>query len=139
MQQTTPISDAAVNFIAGAATREHAPEIVDAAKMCLVDWFGVAIGAINEPAAQSVRRVARRWGPQGKAHLLLGPPIAPAAAALANGTMAHCMDYDDTHLDGAGHISGPTWAVALALTEEHGKTEREALAAFITEIGRAHV
>ena len=37
--------------------------------------------------------------------------------ALANGTMAHCMDYDDTHLDGAGHISGPTWAVALALAE----------------------
>ena len=132
MQQSTPIGDAAVNFIAGAATRGYAPEILDAAKMCLVDWFGVAIGAINEPAAQSVRRVARRWGPQGKAHLLLGPPIAPAAAALANGTMAHCMDYDDTHLDGAGHISGPTWAVALALAEEHGKNEREALAAFIT-------
>jgi 2-methylcitrate dehydratase PrpD len=135
MQQTTPISDAAVNFIAGTPTRTYAPEVLDAAKMCLVDWFGVALGAVNEPAARAVRKVAQSWGRHhgdGCAHILLGPAVAPSAAALANGTMAHCMDYDDTHLDGAGHISGPTWAVALALTEAHGKTEREALAAFIT-------
>jgi 2-methylcitrate dehydratase PrpD len=106
--------------------------VLDAAKMCLVDWFGVALGAINEPAARAVRTVAQKWGPSGRAHMLLGPAVAPAAAALANGTMAHCMDYDDTHLDGSGHISGPTWAATLALAEEHGKTEREALSAFIT-------
>lgn len=131
MQQTTPIGDAAVRFIAATPARSHAPEVLDAAKMCLVDWFGVALGAAREPAARAVRRVAENWGPRGRAHILLGPAVAPSAAALANGTMAHCMDYDDTHLDGAGHISGPTWAVALALAEEHGKTEREALAAFI--------
>ena len=135
MQQTTPIGDAAVNFIAAAPGRSYAPEVLDAAKMCLVDWFGVALGAVNEPAAIAVRRVAQSWGgnhAQGKAHILLGPAVTPSAAALANGTMAHCMDYDDTHLDGAGHISGPTWAVALALAEARGKSENEALAAFIT-------
>jgi 2-methylcitrate dehydratase PrpD len=140
MTQTTPIGVAAVNFIAATPERKHAPEVLDAAKMCLVDWFGVALGAINEPAARAVRRVAHGWGQgsgnggnggNGSAHMLLGPAVTPAAAALANGTMAHCMDYDDTHLDGAGHISGPTWAVALALAEAHGKSEREALAAFI--------
>ena len=132
MKQTTPISDAAVNFIAAAPTRSYAPEVLDAAKMALVDWFGVALGAVNEPAAGAARRVALRWSSQGKAHMLLGPAVGPAAAVLANGTMSHCMDYDDTHLDGAGHISGPTWAVALALAEEYGKTEQEALAAYIT-------
>ena len=40
MKQTTPISDAAVNFIAAAPTRSYAPEVLDAAKMALVDWFG---------------------------------------------------------------------------------------------------
>jgi len=132
MQQATPISDAATRFIAGASQRRYSPEVLDAAKMCLVDWFGVAIGAANEPAARAVRRVAQSWGPKGRAHMLLGPAVSPASAALANGTMAHCMDYDDTHLDGAGHISAPTWAASLALAEEHGKTEGEALAAFIT-------
>ena len=132
MTQATPIGDAAVRFIAATPGRSYSPEVLDAAKMCLVDWFGVALGAASEPAARAVRRVAQTWGPQGRAHMLLGPAVAPSSAALPNATMAHCMDYDDTHLDGAGHISAPTWAVALALTEEHGKTEREALTAFIT-------
>ncbi len=132
MTSTTPIGDAAANFIAAAPQRSYAPEVLDAAKMCLVDWFGVAVGAVNEPAARAVRSVAQSWGPSGKAHMVMGPPVAPSAAALANGTMAHCMDYDDTHLDGAGHISGPTWAAALALAEAHGRSERDALAAFIT-------
>jgi len=41
------------------------------------------------------------------------------------------MDFDDTHLDVSGHISGPTWATALAMAEAHGKSEIAALAAFI--------
>ena len=132
MTPTTPINDAAVNFISAAPTRKLAPEVLDAAKMALVDWLGCALGAVNEPAARAVRKVAQSWGPVGKAHMLLGPAVSPSAAALANGTMAHCMDYDDTHLDGAGHISGPTWATALALTEHYGKSERDALAAYVT-------
>jgi len=131
MTTTTPIGDAAVNFIAATPGRRHAAEILDAAKMCLVDWFGVAIGAANDPAARAARKVAERWGPQGRAHILLGRTVTPASAALANGTAAHCMDYDDTHLDGSGHISGPTWAAVLALAEQHGKSETESLAAFI--------
>lgn len=127
-----PIGDAASDFIARTRERTHAPEVLDAAKMCLVDWLGVALGAVNEPAAQSVRRLAQKWNTGGRAHILLGPAVAPALAALVNGTMAHCMDYDDTHMDGAGHISGPTWATALALAEQYGANEQEALAAFIT-------
>ena len=132
MQEVTPIGDAAARFIAGTATRKYAPEVLEAAKMCLVDWMGVALGSVNEPPAVAVRKVATSWGTRGRAHILFGPPVAPHAAALVNGTMAHCMDYDDTHLDGSGHISGPTWATALAMAEEHGKSEVQALAAFIT-------
>lgn len=131
MKPATPIGDSAAEFVAATPKRKHSPEVLDAAKMCLVDWFGVALGANQEPAAQSVRKVALKWGPVGKAHILCGPAVSPAAAALTNGTMAHCMDYDDTHLDGGGHISAPTWAVTLALMEELGKSETEALAAFI--------
>jgi len=132
MSQSAPIADAATAFIAASRETVYAPEVIDAAKMCLVDWFGVALGAVREPAAAAVRQAALRWNSGGRAHILLGPAVAPLAAVLVNGTMAHCMDYDDTHLDGAGHISAPTWATALALSEQHGKTEHEALGAFIT-------
>ena len=132
MKTENPIGDAAAKFIAATPTRSHAPEVLEAAKMCLVDWMGVALGAVNEPAAQAARRVAARWNTGGRARILLGPAAAPAAAALVNGTMAHCMDYDDTHMDGAGHISAPTWAATLAVAGELGKSEHDALAAFIT-------
>jgi 2-methylcitrate dehydratase PrpD len=131
MARQESIGDAAAAFIAATPARKHSAEVLDAAKMCLVDWVGVALGAGNEPAARAVRRVAEKWDTGGRAHILLGPAVAPAAAALVNGTMGHCMDYDDTHLDGAGHISSPTWSATLALAEHYGKSEREALAAFI--------
>lgn len=131
MAEQTPIGDAATHFIAATATRRHTTEVLEAAKMCLVDWVGVALGAVNEPAARAARRVAEKWHTGGRAHIVLGPAVAPAAAALVNGTMAHCMDYDDTHMDGAGHISAPTWAATLALAEHYGKSEQQALAAFI--------
>ena len=132
MQQATPVGDAAAHFIAGAATRRINPEVLDVAKMCLVDWMGTALGAVNDAPAVAVRKVVLSWGSTGRSQILLGPAVAPHAAALVNGTMAHCMDYDDTHLDGAGHISAPTWATVLAMAQEHGKSEAEALAAFVT-------
>jgi len=131
-EQTTAIGDAAARFIALAPQRRFAPEIMDMAKMCLVDFVGVALGARHEPAAEAVRRAALGWGSQGGAHIFLGPTAAPAVAALVNGTMGHCMDFDDTHLDGSGHLSTPTWSATLALAEHLGRSEREALAAFVT-------
>lgn len=131
-EQRSAIGDATAHFISLATQRNFTPEVIEMAKMCLVDYVGVALGALHEPAARAVRRTALGWHSGGGAHLLLGPNAAPAVAALVNGTMGHCMDYDDTHLDGAGHLSTPTWSASLALAEELGRSEHEALVAFIT-------
>jgi 2-methylcitrate dehydratase PrpD len=131
-EQTTAVGDATAHFISLARQREFAPEIIDMATMCLVDSVGVALGALHEPAAEAVRRTALSWNSQGGAHIFLGPKASPAVAALVNGTMGHCMDFDDTHLDGSGHLSTPTWAATLAMAEHLGRSERDALAAFIT-------
>lgn len=124
-------------FIATTGKRVYPQEIVDTAKMCLVDWFGVALGAHDEPAAVAVRNLAKKWAAPGGARVLLGGTTSPALAALINGTTAHCLDYDDTHVNALAHMSGPTWAVTLALAGEAGLSGAEALAAFITgfEVG----
>lgn len=131
-EQSTPIGDATAHFISLASQRDFAPEVIEMAKMCLLDYAGVALGSSHEPAAEAVRRMALSWNSGGSAHMWLGPTATPAVAALVNGTMAHCMDFDDTHLDGAGHLSTPTWAAALGMAEELGRSEDEALKAFIT-------
>ncbi len=84
-----------------------------------------------------MRREAQAWAREGTAVLVLGGTTAPAAAALANGTMAHCLDFDDTHVGSLAHLSGPTWAATLALAGEAGLSGAEALNAFITgfEVG----
>jgi len=126
-----PRGPAIAAFVAGAADRPLPPEVVEAAKLALVDHLGVALGAVHEGAADSVRAVARAWGGQGNARMYLAETTTPALAALVNGTMAHCMDYDDTHPGGTGHPSGPAWGATLAVAAHRGLGAEQALRAFV--------
>jgi len=127
----TPNAEAVSRFIASAKQQNFPAEILDAARMCLVDTVGVALGATDEPAGQIARRVAGNWGSKGNAQVMLGGKAAPAPAALVNATMGHCLDYDDTHVGCIAHISNPTWNAALAMGLHLGSSERDMLAAFI--------
>ena len=117
-------------FIAGAST--FPPEVLNAARLCLADWMGVAIGAAAEPAGRIVRETVAQWRSTGRSSVLFGGTAAAPFAALANGTLAHCLDFDDTYVDAVTHTSAPVWAATLALGEETEATEPEMLAAFIT-------
>ena len=129
--QQTPNAEAAGRFIASAKRQNFPAEVVDAARMCLVDTVGVALGAKDEPAGQVARKVAGNWGSKGNAQLLLGGKAAAAPAALVNATMGHCLDYDDTHVGAVAHLSNPTWNATLAMGLHLGASERDMLAAFI--------
>ncbi len=135
---TNPVNgSAAAQFVASMPDRVLPEEVATAAKMCLVDWCGVALGAHKEPAGKAVRKAVSAWRASGKAQALLGASMAPAAAALINGTLAHCLDFDDTHVDSVAHLSGPTWAAVLASGAESSATEMEMLKAFVAgyEVG----
>ena len=121
-----------VEYIAETQRRSYPAEITDAALKALVDHLGCAVGASNDAAALPARAVVERWKASGNARVYMGGCTTPALAAFANGSMAHAMDYDDTHAGGAGHPGGPCWSAALALAQELGASEKETLAAFIT-------
>ena len=129
--QTHVNGDATARFIATIKQRAMPPEVIEQAKMCLVDWLGVALGARTEGAAVTVRRMAEAWKASGQAQILMGGATTPALAALVNGTMSHCLDYDDAHTEGAGHISAVNWAAALAMVGHHQQGGQAALTAFI--------
>ena len=98
----------------------------------LLDWFAVAIGgathADSTPAIlDGVRRIAGPTpdpGSDAAATLLpSGDRLTPADAALANGALAHSLDFDDTHLPSSLHPGAPVIAAALAAAEgEDGET-----------------
>src|SRR5437016_617975 len=107
-------------YIAGAHDRTVPAEVADMARQCLADWLGVAIGAGEEPAGRIVRETVAAWRSSGRASVLFGGTAAAPFAALANGTLAHCLDFDDTCVKAVTHISAPVWAATLALGEEVG-------------------
>src|SRR5947209_12259526 len=132
MSLSSPANGQAIAaYIAGAPSRVLPAEVADMARLCLADWLGVAIGAADEPAGRIVRDVAAGWRSQGRATVLFSGTAAAPFAALANGTLAHCLDFDDTYVKAVTHISAPVWAATLALGEEAGADEAAMLSAFV--------
>src|SRR5438270_1394809 len=119
-------------YIAAARKRALPPEVADMARLCLADWLGVAIGAREEPAGGIVRGTVADWRSAGNSTVLFGGTAAAPFAALANGTLAHCLDFDDTYVRAITHTSAPVWAASLALGEELGASEAALLSAFET-------
>lgn len=121
----------AARFVERMRAAPISDESLNAAKMCLVDWLAVCVGARGLPEAKILRRYLDSAAQSGIAPLLIGGTAAPAASALVNGTLSHCLDYDDTHIPTALHASGPTWAVVFALGAAYKADEQALLKAFI--------
>src|SRR5947207_9022664 len=118
-------------YIAGAPGRALPTEVAEMARLCLADWLGVAIGAADEPAGRIVREVAAAWHSEGPSTILFGGTAAAPFAALANGTLAHCLDFDDTYVKAITHTSAPVWAASLAVGEQIEADEAAMLSAFV--------
>ncbi len=102
-----------------------------AAARALLDTVGVTLAGAAERAARIVQRVAEQDG-GGPCHVL-GTALraTPANAALANGTAAHALDYDDMCFVSLAHPSAPLVAAGLAAAESAGASGRALLDAYI--------
>jgi 2-methylcitrate dehydratase PrpD len=102
-----------------------------------MDTVGVAVAGSIEPAAQIVRRTLGPAGPskpgtQGPCSVWGTPARASAPdAALANGTAAHALDYDDMCFVSLAHPSAPLVPAILAAGELSGASGRAVLDAYV--------
>jgi 2-methylcitrate dehydratase PrpD len=103
------------------ARAEHAIEDVVA---CMVAGAG-------DEAAVRVRRAIASWG-EGTSTVVGQRAGAPAPwAALANGTAAHALDYDDIFRPGITHATAVLFPALLALAEETDASGAVLLDAYI--------
>jgi 2-methylcitrate dehydratase PrpD len=111
---------------AGARTR---------AATAVMDTVGVALAGSVEPAAQIVQRTLGPVdsGTQGPCSVW-GSPLRASApdAALANGTAAHALDYDDMCFVSLAHPSAPLVPAIVAAAELAGASGRAVLDAYVT-------
>jgi len=131
------LADKISNYTVLSGTRSYPSDVLDLARMCLADWICVCIGALDEPPGIHVENLVQGFMSRGPAATFRGAKLPPTLASLINGTLAHCLDYDDVHFPSLSHISAPTWAAVLALASEKNIIQQRLLECFITgfEIG----
>src|SRR5262249_9412589 len=108
-----------MNALASFVTSVNPPRAAgEAARRACLDTIGVALAGSREPSAAIVRKLVGEESPSGPARILGTRQCAGATgAALANGTAAHALDFDDLCSVSLAHPSAPLVAAALAAGE----------------------
>lgn len=109
------------------------PAVTASVRQRILDILGIAIAATPLDTSAAIRTVVSTRGGATEA-TAIGLPIRlpTASAALNNGTLAHSLDYDDTHLPSILHPSAAVIPAALAVgqaTDASGPAVMNAIAA----------
>jgi 2-methylcitrate dehydratase PrpD len=92
---------------------------------------GVALAGAAEPAARIFQQVVADEGGDRCTVLGTGTRASASGAALANGTAAHALDYDDMCFVSLAHPSAPLVSSLLAAGEREGTTGRAIADAYV--------
>src|SRR5205085_8231131 len=120
-----PIAD----FVATASVPEAA---ILLARNAFVDTIGVTLAGALEPASRIVQKLVAMEGCAASCPVF-GTTLKTSAtwAALANGTAAHALDYDDMCFVSLAHPSAPLVTAAMAVAEEAGASGWAMLEAYV--------
>ena len=109
---------------------EDLPEEVTAyCKLFIMDSLGVTFPGSRAPGCREVVDLIRSWGGKGSKVLIHGNLAPPPLAALANSTMMHALDFDDTLDASALHTFVSVLPAALATAEFVGGVDGKTLIA----------
>ncbi len=116
---TVPISSALARFAAEARDGAVPRAVTDKVATHVLDVLGVQLAASRQDFAPAVREVTLGLGgPPESVGIGLAQELGAPNAALLNGTLAHGVDYDDTHLRSIVHPSATVTPAAMAVAEE---------------------
>ena len=111
------------------------PPVTAQATLLALDTLGNALAAAPEDFGRAVLDVAERLGGTAESTLLGGTArVAAANAVLANATLAHGLDFDDTREDAIVHTGCVAVTTALAAGEAAGASGRAVLEALIGSV-----
>lgn len=132
MTELRQLAGFAVNF-----RLEQAPEeVVRAAKYCVLDSIGSALGAVRYEEIPELCRELRQWcaAPAGRTASVWGQGFSLDVfhALLLNGMMGHALELDDVHTGSKSHVGAVVVETAWTLAEAMGESGRRLLEAVIT-------
>ncbi len=133
-------SEALVEFVDQLRLDRIPREVREKAKLIVLDTLGISLASSTMDFGRMVIEVTRNLGGPAQSRII-GTPlrVASANAVLANGTLAHGLDYDDTLEEAVVHTGCCVVTTAMAVGEEMESTGRhllEAVAAGIEVMGK---
>jgi len=122
-------------FVAGLSLDAIPPPVVDQAALLALDTLGNGLAAAGEDFGRAALDVAERLGGAPESALLgRATRVAAANAVLANATLAHGLDFDDTREDAIVHTGCVAVTTALAVGEATGAAGRAMVEALIAGV-----
>lgn len=121
-------------YTAGLRYEDLPPAVVERAKLLILDITGIMVRARRDAeSTEPLIAAVQRLGLTGGDCTVVGDNsgYAPTAAALINGTLAHSLDFDDTHAQGSLHSSAPIVPAALAAAEMSDSSGKDFIAAVV--------
>ena len=113
----TGISKRLAQFVADLNYDDLPSDLVERVKLLILDISGIMVRARHdaESTPALINAVKRMGLTNGKCSVMGDTEsYAPPAAALINGTLAHSLDFDDTHAEASIHSGAPIVPAALA-------------------------
>ena len=128
----TPVSvaRALARFVRALRLRDLPPAVVEQSALLTLDTLGSCLASSTMDYGESVSRTAISLGGAPQSAVIgTGTKVAPANAVLANGTLAHGLDFDDTREGAIVHTGCVAVPVALAVAEALASSGAAALEA----------
>jgi 2-methylcitrate dehydratase PrpD len=108
----------------------HDAQAIARAHAALIDTLGCMLAGAGEQGPRRVRATISAWG-EGSSTVVGGAGAPAPWAALANGTAAHALDFDDNDIPAASHPSAVLVPAILALAEPQDRRLGDVLDAYI--------
>src|SRR5437588_178393 len=121
-------------FVAAISYETLPADVRERVKAFVLDTVGISVRARNEAeSTPAMIAAAGKLGLTGGACTVIGDVsgYTPPGAAMVNGTLAHSLDFDDTHAPGSLHPSAPIVTAAFAAAETTGADGRNLIAAIV--------
>ncbi|MGE3774917.1 MAG: MmgE/PrpD family protein [Gammaproteobacteria bacterium] len=128
----TPLARELAAFAAGLDAASLPIEVLERAKLNILDAVGIGLAASTYDFADTTARGLAAIGEPGDSPLLgRAERLNLRDAMLLNGVLVHGLDFDDTHGDSVCHCSASALPLVLGVGHARGTTGRAALAAFV--------
>jgi 2-methylcitrate dehydratase PrpD len=122
-------------FVVALETKDVPTHVADKAGLLTLDTLGCCLAAVRYDFGRAVRATAERLGGNPESTIVGGSVrVAAANAVLANATLAHGLDFDDTREDAIVHTGSVAVTTSLAVGEAAGASGRAALTAVVAAV-----